>query len=132
MQLNINADLTLMSKWESSHFDISQTAGEPLPELSETLIGNVQNYELFIEALRAVSPLPIEFVPLNGLDGRCIYGEKIQINDDMSEIQTVLAIIHEMTHEKLHNLDNIVVDGDEQPKRKDSRTQEVESLCSSN
>jgi hypothetical protein len=108
-------------------FDVSQTAGEPLPELSETLIGNVQNYELFIEALRAVSPLPIEFVPLNGLDGRCIYGDKIQINDNMSEIQTVLAIIHEMTHEKLHNLDNLVVDDDEQPKRKDSRTQEVES-----
>ena len=33
MELNINNYLPLMSKCEALHFDISQTTGDPLPEL---------------------------------------------------------------------------------------------------
>jgi hypothetical protein len=80
-------------------FDVSQTDGEPLPELAETLTGSVERYELFMDTLRAVSPLPIEFTELrDGADGRCIVGEKIEINVGMSEIQTVSAVIHEITY----------------------------------
>ena len=33
-------------------FDVQQTAGKPLPELAANLTGDVQNYEVFMEALR--------------------------------------------------------------------------------
>ena len=41
-----------------SVFDISQTNGEPLPELIEPLTGDVARYELFMDALRAVLYTP--------------------------------------------------------------------------
>ena len=43
-----------------SVFDVSQTEGRPLPQLASDLIGNVQNYEIFMEALRRSSPVPME------------------------------------------------------------------------
>ena len=39
-----------------SVFDVSQTAGKPLPQLAADLSGNVQQYEVFMEALRRASP----------------------------------------------------------------------------
>ena len=60
-----------------SVFDISQTDGEPLPELVETLTGDVERYELFMDALRRVSPLPIFIEPMpEDTDGRCISVKK--------------------------------------------------------
>jgi len=87
-------------------FDVSQTVGEPLPHLAEDLVGNVEHYEAFIDSLKAISPLPIVFEPMNeNQDGYCQYGEKIAIREGMSEIQTVSAIIHEITHARLHDRD---------------------------
>ncbi|MBQ8552014.1 MAG: hypothetical protein IJ428_04275 [Clostridia bacterium] len=40
-------------------FDISQTDGKPLPTLAEAPVGNVQNYDVFLEALRRSTPMPI-------------------------------------------------------------------------
>lgn len=45
-------------------FDVSQTDGKPLPQLAADLQGNVQNYEVFMEALRRSSPVPIDFKPI--------------------------------------------------------------------
>ena len=85
-------------------FDVSQTYGEPLPELTENLTGNVDNYTAFVDALKDVSPLPIEFEPMkSNQDGYCRFGEKIGIREGMSEIQTVAAAIHEITHGRLHD-----------------------------
>jgi hypothetical protein len=103
-------------------FAYEQTEGDPLPELVETLTGNVERYELFIDALRAVSPLPIEFTELGGADGRCIFGDKIEINTGMSQVQTVSAVVHEITHAKLHDM---ALDVNTEPK--DRRTEEVEA-----
>ena len=47
-----------------SVFDVSQTAGKPLPQLAADLSGNVQQYEVFMEALRRASPVPIEIKPV--------------------------------------------------------------------
>ena len=106
-------------------FDVSQTEGEPLPELAETLTGDVARYGLFMDSLRAVSPLPVVFEDLPPeMDGTCHFGEKIAIRNGMSEIQTVSAVIHEITHAKLHDL-QIVTDNGE--KAKDRRTEEVEA-----
>jgi len=87
-------------------FDVSQTYGDPLPQLAEDLTGNVEHYEAFLDSLKAISPLPIEFEPMNeNQDGYCRYGVKIGIREGMSEIQTVSAIIHEITHARLHGSD---------------------------
>jgi len=108
-------------------FDISQTDGEPLPRLVQDLTGNVEQYEAFVDALRAVSPLPITFEPLpNDTDGKCIFGDKIVIREGMSEVQTVSAIIHEIAHAKLHDLESIRQMG-ENATPKDRRTEEVEA-----
>ena len=69
-------------------FDVSQTDGKPLPQLASDLSGNVQNYEVFMEALRRSAPVPIEILP---------------IREGMSEVQTVSAVVHEIAHSKLHN-----------------------------
>lgn len=108
-------------------FDVSQTDGKPLPSLAEDLTGNVKHYELFLDALRAVSPLPIRFEPLEpGTDGICRMGDRISIRTGMSEIQTVSAVIHEITHAKLHDLERLQQE-DETSKPKDRRTEEVEA-----
>jgi len=122
-----------------SVFDISQTEGEPLPELAETLTGDVKRYELFMDALRAVSPLPISFEDLPpDTDGTCYFGDRIAIRNGMSEVQTVSAVIHEITHAKLHDWRDAGLipapdagDKEETPQRKDRRTEEVEaeSVC---
>jgi hypothetical protein len=85
-------------------FDVSQTEGDPLPELAEALTGDVERYELFMDALRAVSPLPIVFEDLPpDKDGVCRFGNNIAIRDGMSQTQTVSAVIHEIAHAKLHD-----------------------------
>ncbi|AOT68757.1 YodL domain-containing protein [Geosporobacter ferrireducens] len=108
-------------------FDVSQTDGKPLPSLVEDLTGDVKHYALFLDALRAVSPLPIRFEPLEpGTDGICRMGDSIAIRTGMSKIQTVSAIIHEITHARLHDLERLQQE-DETAKPKDRRTEEVEA-----
>jgi len=125
--LNINNDLTLTSKWKAFHFDVSQTVGDPLPELAETLNGDVARYELFMDSLRAASALPIVFEALPpDTDGTCRFGDRISIRDGMSEIQTVSAVIHEMTHAKLHDIEALRLAG-ENAEPKDRRTEEIEA-----
>ena len=108
-------------------FDVSQTDGKPLPSLVEDLSGDVKHYELFMDALRAVSPLPIRFEEMEpGTDGVCRMGDSIGIRIGMSEVQTVSAVIHEITHAKLHDLVQMQ-QVDETAKPKDLRTEEVEA-----
>lgn len=103
-------------------FDVSQTQGKPLPQLASDLQGNVQNYEVFMEALRRASPVPIDIKPIrDGSDGFfSLDNQSITIREGMSEVQTVSAVVHEIAHSKLHN--NV---GDEQ--QKDRNTEEVEA-----
>ena len=105
-------------------FSEQQTEGEPLPELVETLTGDVERYELFMDALRAVSPLPIVFEALPpDTDGTCYFGDRIAIREGMSEIQTVAAVIHEITHAKLHD-QNSLAEGE---KPKSAKVAELEA-----
>ena len=100
-----------------SVFDVSQTAGRPLPQLASDLTGDVQNYEAFVEAIRRSSTVPITFEPIErGADGYFSLDEqKIVIREGMSEAQTVSALLHEMAHSKLHNF-----------KAKEEKLEEVE------
>lgn len=103
-------------------FDVSQTDGKPLPQLASDLSGNVQNYEVFMEALRRSAPVPIEIKPIaDKADGYfSLDNQKITIREGMSEVQTVSATVHEIAHSKLHNQKKI-----EEPKDA-QKYQEVE------
>ena len=86
-------------------FDVSQTEGKPLPQLASDLHGNVQNYEVFMEALKRSAPVPITIEPMAGnMDGFYDTERKsIHVREGMSEIQTVSATLHEIAHSKLHD-----------------------------
>lgn len=109
-------------------FDVSQTDGKPLPEQVKSpvaeLTGNVEHYEAFMDALKLVSPVPIEMKPLrNDLDGFFSPSKQsITLREGMSEVQTVCAAVHEIAHSKLHNY---AMQPDSQPK--DSSTEEIEA-----
>ena len=97
-------------------FDVSQTDGKPLPELASSLSGTVENYDVFMEALRRSSPVPItiEAMP-DDTDGYFyIDNPKISVRFGMSEVQTVSASVHEIAHSKLHNRKKIQIANDEQ------------------
>lgn len=116
-------------------FDVSQTEGRPLPSLVSPLTGDVQQYEAFMEALRRTSPVPMQFKPLReGLDGFFnLKDQTITIREDMSQVQTVCAAVHEITHAMLHNREKerlSAVAGTEQAEKikpKDRNTEEVEA-----
>ena len=109
-------------------FDVSQTDGKPLPERVQSpvaeLTGNVEHYEAFMEALRRISPVPIEMKPLsNDLDGFFSPSKpSITLRAGMSEVQTVCAAVHEIAHSKLHDY---AKQPNSQPK--DSNTEEIEA-----
>lgn len=90
-------------------FDYAQTDGKPLPERVASpvanLIGSVENYEAFMEALRRSSPVPVEVKPLSAdVDGYFSpKSQSITLREGMSEVQTVSAAVHEIAHAKLHN-----------------------------
>ena len=115
-------------------FDVSQTDGKPLPELASSLSGSVQNYEIFMEALRRSAPVPLSVEPMaTNMDGYFSPDrQSIAIREGMSEVQTVSAAVHEIAHSKLHNYakaqEEAARAGDkEPPKKKDRNTEEVEA-----
>lgn len=101
-------------------FDISQTDGPPLPTLAENLTGDVQNYDVFMEAVRRSSPVPISFEPMEAnTDGYFnLDRQEIHLREGMSEVQTVCAAIHEIAHAVLHNKD---------AEEKSRQTEEIEA-----
>ena len=85
-------------------FDVSQTEGKPLPQLAADLTGNVQNYEVFMEAVKRSAPVPVFLENMTGMDG--YYDDenrRIAVRTGMSEVQTVCAAIHEIAHSLLHS-----------------------------
>ena len=85
-------------------FDVSQTEGKPLPQLAADLTGSVQNYEVFMEAVKRSAPVPVFLENMTGMDG--YYddeNQRIAVRTGMSEVQTVCAAIHEIAHSLLHS-----------------------------
>ena len=85
-------------------FDVSQTEGKPLPQLAADLTGNVQNYEVFMEAVKRSASVPVFLENMTGMDG--YYDDenrRIAVRTGMSEVQTVCAAIHEIAHSLLHS-----------------------------
>ncbi len=117
-----------------SVFDISQTDGKPLPQISFSLTGDVAQYEVFMEALRRTSQVPITIEPMEpGMDGYfSLTKQAIFLREGMSQVQTVCAAIHEMAHSRLHNYEKMTELADDGetilvPGEKDRNTEEVEA-----
>lgn len=107
-------------------FDVSQTDGEPLPDLGgEDLTGDVPDFDIFMEAIWNVSPVPIRFAEIEGESHGYYHNvdKEIVIKDGMSESQTMKTAIHEVTHAMLHDREMLQEQGIE----KDRLTKEVEA-----
>ena len=107
-------------------FDISQTEGDPLPELDvNELTADVEHFPIYMEAIQNVTPVPIRFDEVSG-ESRGYYdnlGKEIVLQSGMSELQTIKTAIHEAAHAVLHDLDIM----QEQGIHKDQITRECEA-----
>lgn len=89
-------------------FDVSQTNGKELPEITKPLIQAVDNYDDLLNAISRYSPVPI--VMGNTGDANGYYNlndKKIVISDRISDMQAQIVdvCIHEMSHCILHDKD---------------------------
>ena len=107
-------------------FDIAQTVGDPIELMvPEELKEAVNNYDLFMEAITEVSPVPIRFDEISGNAKGYYHNEdkEIVIRKGMSESQTIKTAIHESGHARLHDRDEMKEKGE----KKDRLTAEVEA-----
>lgn len=87
-------------------YDVSQTEGEPLPQLVHDLEGDVASYQDFLASCRKLSPYPIEFenIASPNVRGYCSFEEqRIVVRSGLSQVQTAKTVLHEITHAILHN-----------------------------
>lgn len=105
-----------------SVFDISQTDGKPLPEITNKLAGES---ELYQKALNRC-PFPVEEVSnLNGANGSFTHTtNSIKILSSLSEAHKLKTLIHEWGHGLLHKRD-----GKEPLVNKEVRELEAESVA---
>ena len=111
-------------------FDVSQTEGEPIAELDvPELTGSVQFYDIFMEALQDISPVPVRFMEIDGeAKGYYHQTEKyIAIKTGMSNLQSMKTGVHEVAHAILHDSD--VMDADGIIKGKTAKEVEAESIA---
>jgi N-terminal domain of anti-restriction factor ArdC len=83
-------------------FDVTQTEGKDLPELSERVRGNVGEYRERLLDFISAQGIPIEFkdsiAPALGMS----YGGKIAILPGQGEAEEFSTLVHELSHEMLH------------------------------
>ena len=107
-------------------FDISQTEGEPFPDLIKRLDFSVDGYERVKNALIQISECPIIFEPFDENSSTNGYfhplKNEIHIREGMSEAQTIKTMIHEMAHSILHR-DSL------SPKPRNEKEVEAESVA---
>lgn len=82
-------------------FDISQTEGKELPEISHNLEGD-EGAELIGKVL-AVSPVPIRFEAVPGAaNGFYSYDGYIVVDDSLSPSHKLKTLVHEIAHATIH------------------------------
>jgi len=114
-------------------FDVSSTEGEPLPQIGvDELRGNVEGYKNMIDAIVSVSPVPITYESIeSGAKGYFSPSEqKIVVQEDMSELQTVKTLLHEIAHSLLHDKDGAKIEDVDDGQKKTRNTKEIEALYS--
>ena len=110
-----------------SVFDVSQTDGEPIPELeAKELLSTVEDYEDFVKAVTFIAPVPVSFEDIPG-DSKGFFSpaeKRIAVQEGMSESQTLKTMVHETAHSMLHDKE---VNKDILAPAKDRNTKEVEA-----
>ena len=107
-------------------FDIEQTTGEPIQTLApEILTAAVEDYDLFLQAIQEIAPVPIRFDAIDGSANGYYHNldKEIVVKKDMSQSQTLKTAIHETAHARLHDREIMESQGIE----KDRLTKEVEA-----
>jgi len=104
-------------------FDVSQTDGDPLPEISSHFGGEMQDFNLMWDAFCKCSPYPADIVEsfgIKGAKGVCSHNKKcIHIIKGLSHEESIATLIHEIAHARTYNPD---------PKQNgDKSTREVEA-----
>ena len=112
----------------SNVFDVSQTSGREIPSLGiEALEGNVEKYEMAMQAIEKIAPCPVAFEQIDG--GAKGYfssdpaNKKIAIQEGMSEAQTLKTALHELAHARMHDF----TEAKETDKKPDRFTREVQA-----
>lgn len=133
LQYRFTGRFTLRPVW-----DISQTDGEPLPELVQELKNPVDHFADYEKAIRSASPLPIYMsdapeaaaLPLGAAKGVCSFSDHmIVVKAGMSEQHTLKTMIHEVTHAKFHSPDKLAAAVDENGKGLSRNEIEVQAEC---
>ncbi len=118
-------DVTVLTFTLVSVFDVSQTSGEPIPEIAEELKGNSEEARILLQAVEAACRQPIEYhtksedvLLARGAHG--YYNSKsgqIVVDRDARMDQKAKTLIHEWAHQRLHS----------QPDGKRSDLKEIEA-----
>ena len=120
-------EITIPAFRAVSVFDVSQTEGKPSPELAaKELLSTVEGYEDFLQAIRNIAPVPVEFEEIAG-GSKGYYDtleKRIAVQKNMSESQTLKTLVHETAHSILHDKE---VNQDTNMPIKDRNTKEVEA-----
>ena len=100
-------EIKYLSYTIKSCFDISQTEGDPIPQICSELQGESERAEAIISAIKEVCEWPIVYKPqveMHGAMGSCSHLEQqINIRDNIGSIQEAKTLIHEYTHKLLHD-----------------------------
>lgn len=84
-----------------SVFDIGQTTGKKIPQLTSTLLGSTEKYQQLFDVIQKISDIPISFDKMNKSKGYCTK-DKIVLNESNSDLQNIKTLIHELGHYRLH------------------------------
>ena len=113
-----------------SVFDVSQTEGEPLPEMAtvQELIGEVDGFDTLQEIIESMAPCAVYHRDIEGT-AKGYYSpvdNQIVIKTGLSQQQEIKTMIHEIAHSLLHNSEKL-----KESKTKISRNDmEVQALYS--
>ncbi|SFO29544.1 protein of unknown function [Pseudobutyrivibrio sp. UC1225] len=109
-------------------FDVSDTEGKELPTIGvNQLQGEVERFNQITKAIHEIAKVPIEYRDIEG-GAKGFYSQKdnkIVVQHDMAQAQTLKTLIHELAHSILHGKPD--KEKNEEMPSKDRRTKEVEA-----
>jgi antirestriction protein ArdC len=83
-------------------FDISQTEGEPVPELDMEIENSNKELISLLLDYTASQEIEVNFKTLSGSTDGYSRGGEIVINDNANETEQASILVHELAHEHLH------------------------------